>query len=260
MRFHTSVSLFLLAILACGVSLPAHAADQPGRTPVLIELFTSEGCSSCPPADAQLQQLDRAQPVPGVDLIVLSEHVDYWDSQGWKDPYSSAAITERQATYVSHFALKSSYTPEMVIDGRAECVGGDPAALSQAMEKAHAGEKVAVHVSNATIDSAGIVHAHVEIEGSADAKHKGKVNVALALDHAESQVKRGENEGRKLTHVAVVLEMKPIGQFEPGKPFSQDVQIKLKPGRDPAHLRVIAFVQENGPGAVLGAAQQSIGN
>ena len=113
----------LLAVLF--VTGPLCAADSPqsARTPVLVELFTSEGCSSCPPADALLLKLNELQPVSGVTVIALEEHVDYWDRLGWRDPFSSAEFTERQRRYVALAISPQVYTPATVVDGRQDVIG-----------------------------------------------------------------------------------------------------------------------------------------
>jgi hypothetical protein len=236
----------------------SNAADSPNAgSPVLIELFTSEGCSSCPPADRLLVDLDRTQPVSGADLIVLSEHVDYWNSLGWQDPWSSAFFTERQNSYSDQFKLRSVYTPQLVVNGEAEASGNDWGQAKKACEKALSEQKIPVRISAITLDG-GSLHAHVETDALPDSIHKADLYVVLAIDHAESQVKAGENSGRKLSHVSVVQSLNKVGSLEKGKAFAKDVQLKLNSKSDPNNLRVIAFVQEPGPGKVLGAALERV--
>ena len=240
--------LFALYGLALLLSTPDMTKTP---APILVELFTSEGCSSCPPADRLLQQLDQSQPIAGAQLIVLSEHVDYWNSIGWKDPYSAEFFSKRQGAYASQFRANSVYTPQMVVDGSAELVGSDTSRVNQALEKARSTIKIPVRLSSVSYDK-GVMRARVEVGAS---PRPAEVFVALALNHAESQVSRGENSGRHLTHVAVVQQLEKVGSLETGKEFVKDIEVKLDAGTNPANLRAIAFVQEPGPGKVLGATQ-----
>ncbi len=251
----------LLLTVVVATWLFASASGPPSReaaSPVLVELFTSEGCSSCPPADTLLQQLDRTQPVNGAQLIVLSEHVDYWNRIGWTDPYSSRFFSDRQSIYGNRFGLSSVYTPQMVVDGETEFVGNDSRLASKAVEKALALPKVAVRISDISLDAAKRLRAHVDTDALPETLkvRKADVYLVVALNHAESQVLRGENSGRRLTHVGVVQSLTKIGSIEIGKAFSQDVDLKLDSRTDPANLRVIAFIQQPGQRQVLGVVQQ----
>ena len=232
------------------------ASAKSTTTPILVELFTSEGCSSCPPADKFLQKLDE-QPIPGAEVIVLSEHVDYWNHIGWKDPYSAHFYSERQSAYARRFELDSVYTPQMVVDGYSQFVGSNTAAADKALTKAVAVPKLAVHLS-VTSASPHLVQAHVEA-GALDPSfgvREAEVHIAIALNHAESQVLSGENAGHKLAHVAVARELRKVGTVKLGQSFSQD--IPLDQGLD-GNTRLIAFVQERQQGKVLGVAQLLVG-
>ena len=231
-------------------------ADAVGtmRTPVLIELFTSEGCSSCPPADTLLQKLDQ-QPIAGAELIVLSEHVDYWNHIGWKDPYSARLYSDRQSAYGKRFGLDSVYTPQMVVDGMSEFVGSNTSLANQAFEKALHRPKLPVRLSSISVTS-HLLTGHLETESLDKSYGTGDVDVylVLALNRAESRVSAGENAGHNLQHVSVVRRISKIGAVKQGQALSQEVQVKLGPREDSGNLRVIAFVQESRQGRVLGAA------
>jgi hypothetical protein len=248
----TTAAAFLAAFLFAENSAPRSVANANSLTPVVVELFTSEGCSSCPPADLLLQKLDK-QPIPGAQLIVLSEHVDYWNHIGWTDPFSSAAYSERQNTYGNRLRLESVYTPQMVVDGSDEFVGNDSHEATKAFEKAAANTKVPVRISGATIEG-NIVKAHLETDALPAQSKKADLVFVVALNHAESQVARGENSGQHLTHVAVVRALVKAGSLSKGQSFSQDVSAKIESGVDPSQLRVIAFLQESGQGRILGAS------
>lgn len=232
---------------------PAQASSAV--RPILVELFTSEGCSSCPPADALLEKLDGFQPTDDTQLVVLSEHVDYWDHDGWKDPNSSSELTERQADYVRNLGLKTAYTPQLIVDGSHEIEANDVQHLDKVLQDAGSAPKIPVRIGDVSLagGNPSLLQTHVQVESSSEQRNS-EVYVAIALNHVESQVLRGENKNRHLSHVAVVVELKKIGKLQKGKNLDETVQLKLKPGTDPKNVRVVAFVQEAGLGKVLGAA------
>ncbi len=252
---------FLLAATAARSGTHFATADNASTTPVLVELFTSEGCSSCPPADALLEKMDALQPVPGTQLIVLSEHVDYWNHDGWTDPFSSASITDRQTAYVHALGLKTPFTPQFIVDGSEELRARNNGEVVQILQKAASAPKVPMRLASVTVEpgNPAIVQGRVESDVSSE-KHKADVYVAIALDHTESQVSRGENNGRHLVHVAVLTEFTKVGKLETGKSFGQDFRVKLKlPRPAPTNLRIVAFAQESGPGKVLGVVLKTVG-
>jgi hypothetical protein len=215
----------------------ATAAAGPERTPVLVELFTSEGCSSCPPADATLGLLDSR-------AIVLSEHVDYWDRLGWRDRFSSEAFTQRQEAYAKGFGIEGPYTPQMVVDGSVQFNGSDGRRAAEAIEKSAKEQKASINLART---EAGI---HIAVDGS---PHDGDVYLALADNAASTEVRNGENKGRTLRHVAVVRSLRKIGGVRKAKSFSKDVDIPASADNQ----RIVVFVQEAGQSHVLGAAMIS---
>jgi hypothetical protein len=240
---------------------PLHGSDAGSdvRTPVLVELFTSEGCSSCPPADRFLQELD-GQPIQGAEMIVLSEHVDYWNHIGWTDPYSASLYSQRQTAYAKRFALDGVYTPQMVVDGTSEFVGSNSGQAERAIRKALGVPKLPVHLSLISADSSNTLHAHLGTAAldASFGSREADVYVVVALNRGESQVSAGENSGHRLAHVSVVKSLAKIGALKQGQVLAQDVHLKLEPGSDSRSLRLIAFVQEPQQGRVIGAASMLV--
>lgn len=254
LRMNMRILTLILLLAIQGGSIEAQKPDRPA-VPILIELFTSEGCSSCPPADAWLQKMDSSQPIPGATLIVLSEHVDYWDHDGWKDPFSSPSMTERQNAYVHAFGLNSAYTPQVVVNGASELHLNNSQEMEDVFQKLASAARMPVTIGSLSVEgiAPAVLRAHVEI-GNEVEKHGGDVYGAIALDRAESRVLRGENGGKQLTHVAVVIGMQKIGKLQKGRDFAVDFQSKLPSTLEPRNLRFVVFVQEPGQGKILGAA------
>jgi hypothetical protein len=223
--------ILLPAVLAACLLATAAA---PARAPVLVELFTSEGCSSCPPADQLLAALDP-------QAIVLGEHVDYWDHQGWRDPFSSHANTLRQESYARHFGIEGPYTPQMVIDGAAQFNGADGRRAQEEIARAGSREKTAIRLAR--------VAAGVEISVDPPPR-SADIVLAFALENGASQVAGGENKGRSLRHVSILRSMSKIGTAKKGAAFHQTVELPA----EAAAGRVIVFAQEPAMGRVCGAA------
>ena len=239
-------------LLVCGSLFLAGSMMEGGspgaRVPVLLELFTSEGCSSCPPADRFLEKLDREQPVAGADLIVLSEHVDYWNQLGWADPFSSQLYSQRQREYASHQGGEV-YTPELVIDGQKGLVGSDEREVMQAVRGAARGQKAMLQVGAEKVDRQ--LKVTVRLSEPAD----GVLYVALAHDAMKSNVLRGENAGRGLSHVAVVYAIQKVGKVDRQSDTTHEARISLPPGISSEKTRVVAFVEKTAGGRVVAVGQ-----
>jgi hypothetical protein len=249
---------FVLAVAcACGPA-PALSGQSPSppttpsRVPVLVELFTSEGCSDCPPADNLLGQLDAKQPIPGAEAIVLSEHVTYWNHDGWHDPFSLDAMTERQEDYDRLFGLTSAYTPQMVIDGTTQLVGNNPQALSAAIAKAARVSKEPLSIENATWD-----HGSVTFSVRGQAPSHTKLFAALAANATRQEVSAGENSGRTLHHVAVVRTIKEFGRDSTdGRPLKLSGADFSRKDESDGPVRLVVFLADSRNDHVLGMAEK----
>lgn len=257
-------TLWLLAVAALapgGAAADPPADGHAGPVPVLIELYTSEGCSSCPPADAVLTSLATRQPIAGVRVIALGEHVDYWNALGWVDRFSSAAFTQRQSEYQARaFPDSPVYTPQLVVDGRLQCVGSDLGAVRDAVQQAAHAPKAALRVAarNAEERRAEVT---IDIDVPAAVSRDGPADVVVAVveDGLVTRVERGENRGRTLAHSAVVRRLQTVGTLAAQRP-SASVTATVPLAEDwAAHrLRVVAFVQERHSRRVLGTAESRL--
>jgi hypothetical protein len=233
------------------------SADSPS-TPVLVELFTSEGCSSCPPADALLAHLEDSQPVQGAVIIPLKQHVDYWNWIGWTDRFSSPQFSQRQADYARVLGNENVYTPQMVVDGQEEFVGSDDLAAREAIARARRSVKapIALRVSAAAGSGSEITLA-IKISELPDIKEGDPVDLWVAVTESSlaSQVTRGENTGRRLAHTAVVRELRRADRLNTAGSFATELGLPLAPEWKRENLSAVVFLQQQGSRRVLGAAR-----
>jgi hypothetical protein len=243
-----------MRIIAADSNMLLHSelekSPSSGRTPVLVELFTSEGCSSCPPADALLSRLLKEQPVADADILVLEEHVDYWDSLGWRDRFSSADLTRRQRTYGDRFNLPDVYTPQMVVDGSAQFTGNDASHALRAIAQAAHTPKVTLTLPTLKLDGS---HITGSVSSAASNASKADVYAALVERMASTKVLRGENGGHTLDHVSVVRTMQRIGPLEAAGRAPIPFSLTMPSDSNAANLRLILFAQLPGQGAIVGA-------
>jgi hypothetical protein len=234
---------------------PANA--EGARAPVVVELFTSEGCSSCPPADAVLARLEREQPVEGAEVIALSQHVDYWNSLGWSDPFSSHEFSERQGEYAGVFGNDGVYTPQMIVDGRTEFPGGNGGKALATIAQAAREPKADVRIARAANASDEALRLDVRVLKLPKLTDGDTADVMLAVteDGLASDVARGENAGHKLTHTGVVRTLTKIGYVgAETPPFSAAPAVALEKGWRRENLRAVVFLQEHTSRRVVGAS------
>jgi len=252
------------AIVACaiGALLPgsraafSQSSAPPEDTPVVLELFTSEGCSSCPPADELLSRIGAL--TSGV--IPLAYHVDYWDSLGWSDPFSSGQWTARQVVYVRAMQLSGSYTPQIVINGRWQCVGSDPSAIARAIAAARATPPPGL----VTVRAAPAAGSHkLNVSLSARMVRRAGDNslivlVAIYENGLMAKIDAGENRGHRVRYDYTVRKIIPAFELNAaeGSSLENEISVELDPSWKLDHLGVAAFIQDENSLAIDGAAAQ----
>ena len=245
-------------VLAWQQSAPA--ADEEGLTPVVVELFTSQGCSSCPPADELLRSLERNQPVAGALIIPLSEHVDYWNRLGWRDPFSSTLFSDRQADYVNALGAEHVYTPMMVVDGQTVFVGSRRVTAREAVvsaleaPKAELSLDVMMEPDGQTLRVTAVASQLPPVTAPPD------VWLAITEGQLSTDVTHGENAFRTLTHTGVVRSLEWVGALPSPPRDAYDVQasVKLRSTWRRENLRVVMFLQDHSSLRIVGAAQLPI--
>lgn len=216
---------------------------------VLVELFTSEGCSSCPPADKNLSFIEKEQPYMQAEVVTLAFHVDYWDYIGWKDEFASPLFTKRQEIYSQKLKLDSTYTPQMIVDGRTQFVGSDSNKAANAILKSALEQKAKVELLSE--------NDKLKINISEIPKHENStVYLAISENNLASNVKRGENSGRKLEHSSVVRELKALGNISGEQSsFENESVIQFNKDWKKENVKLVVFVQENESRKIIGVSR-----
>jgi hypothetical protein len=249
-----------LLLFAVGL-LPQFAAGQtsgqkrPGSA-VIVELFTSEGCSDCPPADALLRQINLKQTRAGQLIVGISEHVTYWNNLGWKDQFSAAEFTERQDVYASRMSPEGPYTPQMVVNGREQFVGSDVGALQKALGEEARRTHLYLSILSTTHSSSGL---DVKFSVAGEMSSPLDIIAVLTDDSDQSNVLRGENGGRLLQHVSVARSLVRVATVK--RDGEESVHISFpggfKLGSGSGH-HLILFAQAQQQGAIEGAATTAL--
>jgi hypothetical protein len=255
--FDVYIKLFLAGVLVfLGAAFFLRpAAAVPGATTakaVVVELFTSEGCSSCPPADELLGHLRQGLSAKNIQVIPLGFHVDYWNSLGWKDRFSSADFSRRQEQYARSLGVDGPYTPEMVVDGAMEFVGNNAGQAQRTISQ----EASQPELAGVKISAAGTDQLTIQVKAPVSA---GDAYVLLAIteDNLATKVGSGENGGRTLHHAAVVRELRQLGRLHAGS-FEANVPLKVDKEWKREDLRAVVFVQEGPSGKIQGAASVAL--
>lgn len=252
-------SIVALAGGVCSVMLDARSQPgPPARSPVLVELFTSEGCSSCPPADDILARLVAEQPVEGAEVIALGFHVDYWNRLGWRDRFSSLEYTARQQDYAGSRQAARVYTPQAIVDGVHKFVGSDARTAYQSIVAAAATPKLTVTITLAATPGKGRVPVTIEVLPAPDRQESGDILLALTEDGLFSDVKRGENANRRLSHAAVVRALDEVGRVDARQGTTVTREVRVDPAWQREAVKIVVFVQDRRTRRILGVASRPL--
>jgi hypothetical protein len=251
-----STTITTIAILSLSlISVRAQSTNQVaspdgGSGAILVELFTSEGCSSCPPADALLREVDGKRADSGQLIVGVSEHVTYWNHLGWSDPFSNDAYTERQNAYGERFRLDSVYTPQIVINGEDQIVGSDSRSLLDAVQKKWT-SPLSLHISSTHVNDK-VLTVGFSLSGSVPSRGVD-IFAIVADDMDKSNVARGENSGHTLTHVSVARSIMRVASLRSSTERSFEIPLPdtMQARADQRH-HLILFAQSSGLGRVLG--------
>jgi len=240
----------------------ASASGQPDGNPrpVVVELFTSEGCSSCPPADALLKRMSEQQPVEGVQIIALEEHVDYWNHLGWADPFSSDAFSRRQDEYARTFGNDGVYTPQIVVDGQFELVGSRGAEARETIQKAASLPKLEVKVNAGPNSGTEKATVEIQIRNPLGLKlHDApELWAAVTETNLQSNVKAGENSGELLRHAAVVRSLRKVDTLKDPSGYQHNVEFPLDSKWKKENLSIVVFVTEKNSRKIIGAGAAAL--
>jgi len=229
-------------------AVPTSGAPQP----VVVELFTSEGCSSCPPADALLKELSEKQSLEGIQVVALEEHVDYWNHLGWADPFSASEFSQRQSGYADHFGRDGVYTPQMVVDGQSEFVGSRGLTAREEIRKAAAAAKLEIALK--TLPEKSAVEVAIRNPTGVPVKNGAELWVAVTEKNLQSNVKAGENSGETLKHAPVVRSLQKVQTLRDPAGYEGQVELRLKPDWKKDDLAAVVFLCEPGSRKIVGAA------
>jgi hypothetical protein len=242
----TLTTLNILLVFIFGLQNQSIKAQSPHGIAVL-ELFTSEGCSSCPAAEDVFAEIAMEN---NKDVYILEFHVDYWDNLGWKDSFSNAVYSDRQRQYAHFLALQSIYTPQAIVNGSTELVGSDKTRLQKTIER----QLNKYETSNINIKSQSSDNKTINVSYSISRKMNNILNIAIIQLEGKTDVKRGENAGRQLNHIHIVRDFKTIDNPN----TTGNISLSLPKGLTIRDIRVLAYLQNKTNWTISGAAQSDI--